>query len=26
VWSEIVSALGEEFRLYADMPFDPSLN
>ena len=26
VWAEIVSTLGEEFRLYADMPFDPSLN
>jgi putative transcriptional regulator len=26
VWSEILSTLGEEYRLYADMPFDPSLN
>jgi putative transcriptional regulator len=26
IWPEIVGTLGEEFRLYADMPFDPSLN
>ncbi len=26
VWADIVSALGEEYRLYADMPADPSLN
>jgi putative transcriptional regulator len=26
VWSDIVSTLGEDFRLYTDMPFDPSLN
>jgi hypothetical protein len=26
VWSEILATLGEEFRVYADMPFDPSLN
>jgi putative transcriptional regulator len=26
VWSEILTTLGEEFRVYADMPFDPSLN
>src|SRR4026208_1141512 len=26
VWSEIVSALGEEFPVYADSPFDPPPN
>ena len=26
VWSDIVSKLGEDYRVYADMPFDPSLN
>lgn len=26
LWSEILSQLGEEYQLYADMPFDPSLN
>ncbi|BCA54311.1 UPF0301 protein [Nitrospira sp. KM1] len=26
IWSEIVSTLGEDYRLYADMPFDPSCN
>lgn len=26
VWSEIIGKLGEEYRVYADMPFDPSLN
>ncbi len=26
VWADIVSALGDDYRLYADMPFDPSLN
>ncbi len=26
IWPDIVSALGEEYRHYADMPLDPSLN
>jgi putative transcriptional regulator len=26
VWNEIVSSLGEPYRHYADMPFDPSCN
>jgi putative transcriptional regulator len=26
IWSEILCTLGDEYRLYADMPFDPSLN
>ncbi len=26
VWSELVSRFGDHYRLYADMPFDPSLN
>ena len=26
VWPDLVSALGEEYRHYADMPLDPSLN
>jgi hypothetical protein len=26
VWGEILLSLGEEYRLYAEMPFDPSYN
>ena len=26
IWPDIVSALGDDYRHYADMPFDPSLN
>jgi putative transcriptional regulator len=26
IWPDIVSTLGDEYRLYADMPLDPSLN
>ena len=26
IWPDIVSTLGENYRHYADMPFDPSLN
>ena len=26
IWPDIVSTLGDDFKLYADMPFDPSLN
>ena len=26
VWAEILRSLGEPFRIYAEMPFDPNLN
>jgi putative transcriptional regulator len=26
IWPDIVSTLGDDYRHYADMPFDPSLN
>lgn len=26
VWAEILASLGDEYRHYADMPFDPSYN
>ena len=26
IWPDIVSAMGDDYRHYADMPFDPSLN
>ena len=26
IWPDIVITLGEDYRQYADMPFDPSLN
>jgi putative transcriptional regulator len=26
VWGELLKSLGDEYRHYADMPFDPSYN
>ncbi len=26
IWSDVVLSLGDDYRLYADMPFDPSFN
>ena len=26
IWPDIVSTLGDDYRHYADMPFDPTLN